>query len=66
MVIGMFLVDCRKVKNALAEINGRIRSESLRLLRNQAYEELASVLGRFAEIHDRYFVEAFIAHLFIL
>jgi hypothetical protein len=53
-MIGMFLLDCRAVKNALAEINTKVRSESLRLLRDQAYEELASVLAKFAEIHERY------------
>ena len=50
----MFLLDCRAVKNALAAINAKVRSESLRLLRNQAYEELTSVLAKFAEIHERY------------
>ncbi len=53
-MIGMFLVDCRNVKQTLADISAKIRSESLRLLRDQAYEELSAVQARFVEIRDRY------------
>jgi hypothetical protein len=46
VAVGMFFVDCRTVKNALAVIGSKIRSECLQLLRDQAYEELTQVKSR--------------------
>lgn len=53
VAIGMFMIDCRSVKECLAKTGMRIRAESLQLLRDQAHEELSKLISRFVEIKDK-------------